>query len=299
MENLEPIIIVCATDNFYAVLLSALIKSIEVNHKTEEKIHLHIIDDGISAKNIELLTQTVSKEVFSFIWHKSANVIPNDIVLPNDKSALPITTYLRLFAPYIVPKDTKKMLYLDVDMIVLNDISLLWKNELGDYLFAAVQDKCKTVGSSWGGIRNYKELGLDPTTKYFNAGLMLLNPIKWREQNVSSKVIKAISDNVKSATFADQYGLNLVLLNQWLELDFRWNAFADLTYEDPYLIHYLNIKPIFTSYKSQPAYFDLFHTYLKLTPFKDFKVLSKYRLLFRKVVNKVNKLSSHVFVGKS
>ncbi len=292
MENLEPITIVVATDDFYAILLSALLKSIEVNHKTAEKIHVHVIDDGISKKKVALITETVSKDVFTFFWHKTAEVVPDDVTFPNDISALPITAYLRLFAPYLIPKETKKMLYLDVDMIVVKDISLLWNVDLGDKLFGAVQDRCKTIGSSWGGIPNYKELGLNPDDSYFNSGLLLLNPIMWRDLDVSSKVIKIVSDNTEVAKWPDQYGLNVLLVNKWIELDPRWNSFADLLHEDPFLVHYLNVKPIFTSYKSKQVYFDLFHSYLKQTPFKDFKMLSNNRLLIRKVLNRISKMSS-------
>lgn len=290
MKPLEPITIVVATDNFYAILLAALLKSIEINHKTEEKIHVYVIDDGISKKNIEMITKTVDAEIFQFFWNKSKNIIPADIKMPQDKSALPITTYLRLFAPYLIPKDTKKMIYLDVDMIVLHDISELWNIDLAGHLFGAVQDICKVIGSTWGGIPNYKELGLNPKDKYFNAGLLLIDPIRWRAEQISVKVINTINDNIESVNFADQYGLNVLLNNQWYEIDPRWNAFADMEYEDPYLVHFLNVKPIFKSYKSQPIYYDLFYTYLRQTPYKDFKTLSNKHLLFRKIRNRVGKI---------
>lgn len=294
MENLEPITIVVATDNFYAVLLAALLKSIEVNHKTGEKIDFHIIDDGISERNIQLISDTVSNEIFSFHWYKTADVVPADIKLPNDRSAFPITTYLRLFAPYLVPKELKKMIYLDVDMIMMKDVSSLWNVDLGDRLFAAVVDLCKTVGSSWGGIPNYKELKLDPDAAYFNAGLMLINPQKWRDADISNKVIRAINDNIGSVNFADQYGLNVVLVNQWLELDYRWNSFSVLDIEDPFVIHYLDIKPIFNSYNANRKYYEHFHSYLKQTPFRDFKLLSDYKRLFRKAVIKLGKKFKNV-----
>lgn len=289
MQNSEPITLVVATDNFYAVLLSELLKSIEVNHKTNELIHIHVIDDGISKKNIDLLTKTVDENVFTFFRHKIADFIPRNFKVPNDKSGLPVTTYLRLFAPYLIPRDKSKMLYLDVDMIVLNDISLLWNIDLGDRLLAAVQDKCKTIKSHWGGISNYEELGLNPNDKYFNAGLLLINPILWRERDISSKVIKALSDNIDSVKFADQYGLNVVLVNQWQEINLHWNAYADVVHENPYLVHYLNVKPIFRSYKSQPVYYDVFYNYLRQTPYKDFKILSGNWLLAKKLINKINK----------
>lgn len=295
LENLEPITIVVATDNFYAVLLAALLKSIEINHLTNEKIHVYIIDDGISVENLKLIKDTVSNKMFSLFWHKTIDVVPENIILPNDKSAFPITTYLRLFAPYLIPKETKKMIYLDVDMIVLTDISKLWHVNLHENLFGAVVDLCKTVGSTWGGIPNYEALNINPESKYFNAGLLLINPKLWREQDISNQVISAINNNMEHVNFADQYGLNVVLVNKWLELDYRWNSYSVLDYEEPYLIHFLDIKPIFKSYNANKKYYKLFHSILKLTPYKDFKLLSDYKRLFRKAIIKMGKKIKQIF----
>ena len=297
MENQEPITIVVATDDFYAVLLAALIKSIELTHKTPERINIHIIDDGISARNIQMISQTTQSDVFTLFWHKTANVVPEGIVLPNDSSAFPITTYLRLFSPYLIPKDVSKMIYLDVDMIVVEDISTLWETNLQNKLFAAAIDLCKTVGSTWGGIPNYKELGLNPNSKYFNAGLMVIDPVKWREQDISNKVIKAINDNIRSVNFADQYGLNVVLVDQWLQLDHRWNSFSVLNETHPYLIHFLDIKPIFKSYNANREYYKLFHFYLSQTPYANFRLLGDYRRIYRKALIKIGKKIKGIFLN--
>ena len=40
--------VIVASDNHYAILIAALLKSIEVNHKTSEHIDFYIIDDNIS-----------------------------------------------------------------------------------------------------------------------------------------------------------------------------------------------------------------------------------------------------------
>lgn len=287
--NQQPITVVVATDNFYAILLSALLKSIEQNHVSEEPIHVHVINDGISAKNISRITQTVSPDLFTFSWHKVADVVPKGFKFPRDVSALPVTMYLRLFGPCLVPAETKKLLYLDVDMIMLKDISSLWNVQLGEKIVAAVQDRCLTMRSGWGGVANYQALGLRADDPYFNSGLLLIDPAKWRELDVASKVIKVVSENTKFAKWPDQYGLNVVLANRWLMLDPNWNAFVDQLYDDPFLLHYLNIKPIFKSYNSEPTYFDIFHFYLKQTPFRNFKVIGHSHLLFRKVANKINK----------
>jgi lipopolysaccharide biosynthesis glycosyltransferase len=290
LNNFNPITIVVATDNFYAILLAALIKSIEVNHKTGEHIELYILDDGISTANKKHLLSAGSPDMFTYHWHETKNIIPDGIKIPNDHSAFPITTYLRLFSPYILPAETRKMIYLDVDMILLKDISEIWNTDLRENIIAAVVDLSETVGSSWGGIPNYRQLGLNPDAKYFNAGLMAIDVVKWRERNIATKVLDTINANIQFVNFADQYGLNVILINDWLELDKRWNSYSVLDYKDPYLIHFLDIKPIFKSYKANQRYYDEFYKYLNLTSYKNFKPQSDLRRVFRKGLIKVGKI---------
>ena len=287
--------IVAASDNHYAILLAALIKSVEVNHKTPEKIDFYIIDDGISQKNKEKIQASVNPAVITLHWNPSKNVIPENVKIPVDHTAFPLTTYLRLFGPYVVPAHVKKILYLDVDMIVQKDISELYKTDIGDYLFAAVQDVCKVVSCDWGGVPNWKELGMNAESKYFNAGLLLVNTEKWRSLNITTKVLQAMYDNMKHVNFADQYGLNVALVDQWMELDPKWNWFANDPCDDPYLIHFLDIKPTFTSYRSQPGFKTEFYKYLEQTQWKGHKPVSGYNRLFRKAVNKVKKRISKIF----
>jgi lipopolysaccharide biosynthesis glycosyltransferase len=44
--------IIVASDNHYAILIAALLKSIDLNHKTAEHIDFYIIDDGIADNTI-------------------------------------------------------------------------------------------------------------------------------------------------------------------------------------------------------------------------------------------------------
>ncbi|NIJ53653.1 glycosyltransferase family 8 protein [Dyadobacter arcticus] len=292
MSIKDKITIIVATDNHYVILLGALIKSIEVNHKTPEKIDLYIIDDGVSESNKKKVQASSNPEMTTMYWCKSQEVIPPNVKIPVDKSAFPITSYLRLFGPYIIPQDTERFLYLDVDMIVVEEISKLWHTDLEDKLFGAVADLAKVVSSEWGGVPNYKELGFDPQTPYFNAGLLLVDPIKWREGDFSTKILKCIFDNLSWASFPDQYGLNVVLVNQWVILDERWNSYAILDVKDPYIIHYLDIKPIFKSYNCNLAYKEEFYKYLRMTPWKDHQPVPDWVRLSRKAYNKLRKIVS-------
>ncbi|MEI6048267.1 MAG: glycosyltransferase family 8 protein [Bacteroidota bacterium] len=287
MSNAITIFTVC--DNHFSVLLAALIKSIDVNHHSKEHLNFYIVGDKLTPVNKENLVKCTQSEKISFFWFEINDIIKDKSMLPLDGSSFPLIVYIRLFFPVFIPADVDKVIYLDVDMIVRKDISILWKTDLGDKIIGGVPDRSEIVSCSWGGITNYKELGIDPETKYFNSGLLLISRSKWIEAHITEKIIDCISKNTKHANFPDQYGLNVIFANQWLELDSRWNSYSMLEKEDPFLIHFIGIKPIFTSYHYVAKYKDEFFSYLKLTPWADYKPIGNYVRIFKKIWNKVYK----------
>lgn len=286
-QNVISIVSVC--DNHYMVMLSALIKSIELNHHSGEYIDYFIVDDGISEKNRKKLEASINAELIHLNWIKMSEIVHGEIKLPLDYSSFPLNIYIRLFIPYFIPANLRKVIYLDVDMIVCKDISELWSADLGDKVIGGVVDRSDSVSAEWLGIKNYRELGIPAETKYFNSGMLLINPEKWRALNITEKIISCIQDNIKFADFPDQYGLNVVFANQWLELDNRWNSQAMLAIEDPYLIHFTGRKPIYSSYDYNADYREEFFKYIRQTQWADFKPISEFRRLMKKLYNKFEK----------
>ena len=289
ITNTIPVVIV--TDEHYVIHLAALLKSIELNHKSGEHIAVYVIADGVKQRSQKRIAASVDAEMFSIHWIKMQDTIPPGVTLPLDRTTYPITIYLRLFIQYIVPPHTQKALFLDVDMIVLEDISKLYNHELGQNVIAAVQDpRLLTFDNSWGGIFNYKELGFAPDTRYFNTGLIIFNMPKWTEGNCAQKIIDCINDNIKYANYPDQYGFNVVLANQWLELDSRWNYFASGDDEHPYLVHFISRKPFYKSYSYNPKYKELFYKYLKLTEWRNAKPIGEMDRYVKKLKNVILKV---------
>ena len=289
MKQQQNISIVVASDNFFAIMIAALLKSIDENHITGEHINFYIIDDGISTKYKKLLNSIANPSRITLKWFKSKEIIPAGIVIPADSSSFPLTVFLRIFAPYIIDQDAERMIYIDVDTIVQDDISTLWNMPLGNYTIGAVQDYSGTIDCKWAGIPNYKQLGLAGNSKYFNSGVLLINPKKWRAEKITDKVIEVLVKYKEFVVMPDQYGLNVVFANNWLEINPKWNWFANKDDEKPSLIHFVEIKPIFTSYKFKDSYKKEFYRYLSMTPWKNFKPISENRRLVRKIYNKIKK----------
>lgn len=95
-------------------------------------------------------------------------------------------TLLRLLAD-LYPEIPDKLLYLDMDIMIANDIKQLWDIDITGYEYAAVKEKygCWLIRPD-----------------YFNAGMLLLNMAKIRETGLLVKARERI--RAKKMLFADQ-----------------------------------------------------------------------------------------------
>ena len=286
----DNIIIVTVCDNHFAVHLAALIKSVEINHLKDELIDFYIVEDNILQENRERLERTATGSKLRLKWLDINKVIPDNITLPRDNSSFPLNVYTRLFIPYFVPGHLKKVLYLDVDMVVLADVTDLWSIDLSEKIIAGVVDRSETVSSNWGGITNYKALNLSPDTKYFNSGLLLIKPKEWRDAGIPAQIIAIVEKHKQFANFPDQYGLNVVFAGEWFELDRRWNSYSTGEISDPFVIHFTGRKPIFSSYNYNPGYKKEFFKYLDQTEWKGYRPISELKRLQKKLYNKIVKM---------
>lgn len=294
MQQLQHISIVCVCDNHYAILLAALIKSVESNHHTGEILDFFIVEDGITQKNKLRIQKHLDTTKTRLKWFPISACLPKDAKLPVDKSNAPMNVYTRLFIPHFVPKEVKKVIYLDVDMIMLEDISKLWYTNLEGKIVAAVQDQFIQIVSRWGGLSNYKELGLKEDNKYFNSGLMIIDIEKWENADITNRVFDTINTNISNALYQDQYGLNAVLALHWFALDPLWNRFAYSEEERPFLIHFTSRKPIYKSYEYSERYKAIFYEYLRMTDWKNFKPIGEATRYLKKIHNILEKFGKMI-----
>lgn len=68
-----------------------------------------------------------------------------------DTKGFDISIMARLFAGSILPENVEKVIYLDCDTIVIDDISPFWNTELAGCVLAAIPEPVvtKKASSSW------------------------------------------------------------------------------------------------------------------------------------------------------
>lgn len=200
-----------STDNNYAKYLAVVFYSILKNTSKKESIRFHCIDGGISKENIQFIDKAVSK----FTTKRVQYIKIDQSKYEHLKTIKHITTaaYYRISIPELVGLDIETMLYVDCDVLVRDDIRKLWKEELGEDYLAGVENSSS---------RTHLKTGLKQED-YFNSGLLFMNLKKWREDNLSKKIINFKENNPDKISTNDQCAINCVVNKRWKRLPLKWN----------------------------------------------------------------------------
>jgi len=225
----------------YLLRLAVAGRSMTENLGAEESLVIRIIEDGISARSKERLTNSWDLERTTVEW------LPVDlggrIELPTVRGLAPI--YLaRLLAPSYVPEDWDRLLFLDPDVLVMTDLGRLWRQPLGDHHVLATRDPFVPTLSHLDGLVEWKNAGLPPHAPYLNAAVMLIDIAKWRRDEVPRAAADFVNRFGDSIRFGDQDVLNAVLHGRWGELDPRWQIHPRLLQRPRLAIRYLDAATV-------------------------------------------------------
>lgn len=201
----------CADKNF-ALPLGVCITSIFESHKSTN-ICVHILTPGLLSDDVKRLKALKSKYGHEILIHKI-----DDSVFDN----LPVSTlfpkaiyYRYLFASILTP-DIDKILYIDCDAIVLDDLAELYSIDLNNHPFAAAEDRSSDEIIERNRIEIYDGA-------YFNSGVLLLNLKFWRENDSFRSLITYVSNNPKKCLWPDQDALNILYHNEVLIIPPKYN----------------------------------------------------------------------------
>jgi lipopolysaccharide biosynthesis glycosyltransferase len=260
-------VVFCVDENFVQHLLVALTSLCD--HNPTNILEVYIVDGGVTEQSKKLLRGHSTKSGYQLKFIHIDTSLYSDFLVDGHISR---ATYYRISVPELLPAHDKAM-YLDCDIIINNSIEDLWTIDLGTNALAAAPERTN--------IRN-REMGLG-NTKTFNAGVLLLNLKKWREERLTAKVLRYIYENPDKIKFHDQDALNGVLVNDWLELPIKWNLTAPYVsplekvrdkemleqINNPAIVHFSeSFKP--WHYQLRHPYKHLYYKYLNNTEFKSY-----------------------------
>ena len=189
-------ILLCGNEKVFD---GALTQLISMANKTAEAIKCYIFTMDLTRIKPEYTA--ISDEKIEFLNEVLKTKNPNNEVIKidvtkiyeeefghckNENAYCTPYTLLRLLAD-LVPCIPDKILYLDIDMMIADDITKLYNIDVSEYEYAAVKEK-------------YGSIFIWPD--YINAGMLLLNMKKIKETGLLKKARKLIK--TKKMLFADQ-----------------------------------------------------------------------------------------------
>ena len=123
----------------------------------------------------------------------------------------------RLFLDKLLPQEVDRILYLDGDTLVLEDLGSFYYRDLGDKVIGMCPEP--TVDKS---RKEFLALKEHP---YHNSGVLLIDLKKWRREEIGKKVIEFYQFHEGKLFAPDQDALNGALKEQIFTLPICFNYF--------------------------------------------------------------------------
>ncbi len=212
---MSPILIYTAADGNYALQAQVLFGSIIKTHTCE--VHLIIFGNGwkpCDLKRITLMqTDLSSVEVRSIDSAQFSNV--------KLTRGFPLATAYNVLAPEYLLQNEARAIYMDADMVVMEDLTSLWEHQL-DTAVGAVLDAHIVWMASPSMWRPWREEDVDPMTPYLNTGLMLIDLERWRRESLTGRTLAYLEKYTLPCV--DQDALNFALNGAFDQLHPRYNS---------------------------------------------------------------------------
>ena len=219
--------IAVAANDYFIPYCATFLKSVAEHSDSKKNYDILLLSQDVSDINVKHVEKLLSA------WSNiSLRVIDPSVLI--DQYIFYICghfskeTYYRLVLPELLP-NYDKVLYLDSDMIAMDDVAKIYDENIDGYLLAACHD-ADTAGLYNGYEKDKKEytdkvLKLKEPYQYFQAGVLLLNLEEFRKRYTTKQILDfAVSEKWQ---LLDQDILNKLCEGAVKYIDMSWNVMVD------------------------------------------------------------------------
>ena len=208
-----------SSDNNYVPYLKTSILSAFLNN-LESEVNIHILSNKIDDKNKLELESLIKSPHHHVFFYESSDIRQR---LGNlEVRTIALSSYSRLFLAEILSTEIEKVIYMDCDALILSSLDELWNINIDDYDIAGVEDvvnvKFKTL------------LNIPINYAYVNAGMLVFNLKKIREENTLDKIKKFINNYEGEIPHHDQGIINYMFHKSCKVLHPKYNCMTPFFY---------------------------------------------------------------------
>jgi len=230
-----------AADDGYLPYLEVAIKSLSEHSSAEYLYDVQILSNGFSDESLFRLRALVKENITVCAVDMKEKIEPiKESLSLRLRDYYSDAIYYRLFIPSMF-KDLKRAVYLDSDVVLLDDVAKLFFTPLYGKILGAVTDESVIsvpVFSRY--VKTY--IGTRTANRYFNSGVLVMDLDGFRRHGIEERFIKLLlSYNFKTVA-PDQDYLNFLCRGKVKYLPAGWNKHAivgrDIPEEELHLVHY-------------------------------------------------------------
>ncbi|MBQ4030314.1 MAG: glycosyltransferase family 8 protein [Bacilli bacterium] len=269
-KQLIPVFFSC--DDAYAPYLAVAIKSLTENGNTDEhEYEINVLNTDISEDNKKKILG-LAKDGYKIIFRnvsKQIEKIEKELA-SRLRDYYSLSIYYRIFIPNLF-KEYDKVLYLDADIAIVDDVAKLYNIEMGDDLLAGTTDGVVRLVDEF---KTYvvDAVGVDKWEDYINSGVLVMNTKGLREAKIEEKFLYLLTKYNFDTVAPDQDYLNALCKNRITHFEKYWdfmpNVDPDYKDEDLHLIHYNMFQKPWNYPDMRCA--EYFYKYAKMTDYYEF-----------------------------
>lgn len=251
-------------NNEYADYIRPAIKSIIELHKNDKDSYIiNILSDSISTKNRNRLKDLV-KDIYNI--KLLIHIIDDTKLNGLPTGTWTIHTWYRILLTDIIPLNVNKVLYLDADTLVLEN--------LNDLFYIKMDNKSIAASIDYQNLFDYafERCGYEKEKEYICAGIMMINLDYWREYGIAEKIIEWGINNNNKIKCPDQDAINFICRDSKIILPMKFGfmdcfvknpIFRERGYENqineclenPAIVHYNGCPPWYKEYQKHTLNF--------------------------------------------
>lgn len=229
-----------STDDNYMPFLDVAVRSLVANASSDYRYRIIVLNTGVKEENIRLVKENERENVkVDFVDISEAVASIKDHF--KNIYHFSVATYYRIFIASLFP-EYDKAVYLDCDLVVLEDIAKLYEIDLGENILGGTREEFIYSTEEF---RLYAKeaVGVAPED-YVNAGVLLMELANYRKNRIEKQFIDLITRYNFDTVDPDQAYLNFLCRGKIKMLPSDWNRepIGSAPAEAPCVMHYALYK---------------------------------------------------------
>lgn len=242
MENKEEMNLLFSVNKKFLDELKDMLFSVAYNNK--RFLNVYIMNIELDDDDINFLSKFVAERCHGKLIPLKFDIssIKNMPVTDDEGDYFGLEAYARIFSPYTVSEDVKRLLYLDADMLCNENLEELYDMDFEGNCIIACEDKGIDLETK-------KRLDLPMDYQYINSGVLLMNLEALRKEYTEEELVSLILSQSKILNYIDQDFINKNFKNKIKIVSNKYNFLTkdlDISKVDykPAIYHYAgSVKP--------------------------------------------------------